>query len=74
MPAHRIPEGQKNIAQELRELYGGCMTMKDVADELGVKHKNPTKKWLADISATVINGRKRWRVVDVAKKLYESRC
>lgn len=73
MPARRIPEGEKAISAELREIYGGCMTLTDVMNEIGVKHAKPAKEFVEGIPATRINRRLRWRTADVARRLYECR-
>lgn len=69
-----IPQRQREISEELRHLYGGMMTATDVMHELGFKHDSPTSKWLADVPAVKVNGRKRYRVSDIAKKIYDESC
>ena len=58
-------------ADDLRTRYGGMMSLADVGEELGLGDK-PTRKWLEGITAIDINGRKRYRVMDVAGKLYRN--
>lgn len=65
-----IPQRQREIAEDLRDRYGGMMTASDVMRELGFKHDAPTTKWLSDVPAVKINNRKKWRVNDVAAKLH----
>ena len=67
-----IPAAEKQITVELRDIYVGYMTTADVAAELGFKKWENAAKWLADLPATVVNGRKRYRVTAIAHKLYES--
>lgn len=59
----------KELAEELRGRYGGMMTFQDVMREIGVKHHTAGEKWTADIPYTIVNGRKKWRVSDVAGKI-----
>lgn len=63
-----IPAAEKQITVELRDIYVGYMTTADVAAELGFKKWENAAKWLADLPATVVNG----RVTAIAHKLYES--
>jgi len=69
----RAPESQKALADELRKLYGVCLTLVQVGDAIGAKSKDTTKKWLDDMPYATINGRKKWLVYDVAKKINDSR-
>ncbi|MBQ3379703.1 MAG: hypothetical protein IJG50_07580 [Clostridia bacterium] len=64
---------EKALVRELRELYGGAMTLADITREIGAVKPATGKKWAQDLPAVRINGRLRWRVTDVARKLYESR-
>lgn len=74
MPKVRIgvPQRQREIEDDLRARYGGAMTAKDVGVELGMKHPNTYNGWLADVPAIVVNNRKKWRVADVAGKIYQN--
>lgn len=69
MPRIGMNRKEKERAEELRKRYGGMMTFQDVMFEIGVKHHLSGEKWVADVPCTVINGRKKWRVSDVARKL-----
>lgn len=66
-----IPQKQREIAEELREHFGGMMTATDVGRELGISHDASISKWLADVPSVTVNNRKRWRVSDVAAKIYK---
>ena len=65
-----IPNEEKELTAELRDIWGGYMTIADIAKELGVKKWETAAAWVADIPATDVNGRKRYRVSAVAHKLY----
>ena len=65
-----VPQRQREIAEELRERYGGMMTASDVMRELGLNHDAPTTRWLEGVPAVIVNNRKRYRVSDIASKIY----
>lgn len=67
-----VPPEQKQIEQDLRSQYGGMMGLPEIAIELGVS-KVTARKWLKGVPATTVVRSRRYRVRDVAKKLYESR-
>ena len=67
-----IPAAEKELAAELRELWGGYMSVTNIQAELGFKKWSSADAWAADIPATMVNGRRRYRVTAVAHKLYES--
>ena len=62
----------KEIAEELRSRYGGMMTCQDIMREIGAKHHTAGERWVADIPYTIVNGRKKWRVSEVARKIYNN--
>lgn len=65
------PPQQKDIEEDLRERYGGgMMTAIDVGRELGIKDHTSYEAWLSDVPYYIVNNRKRWRVADIAKKMY----
>lgn len=68
-----VPIEQKEIAAELRSVYGGMMTAADVGTEIGVKHHSAYEAFLIGVPFYVINNRKRYKTSDIAKKIYESR-
>lgn len=67
-----IPAEQKAWEDELRERYGGMMTRRQIGIELG--HGN-NYRWLNRFTADLRaygerNGYKRFKVADVAEKIY----
>ncbi len=64
------PKEQLDLENELRNRYGGMMTAKDVGRELGMHRHEAYSLWLADVSYVLVNNRKRYRVTEVAKKIY----
>ena len=66
-----VPAAQQAIEDDLRARYGGMMTAKDVGKELSLSYYPAYMDWLEDVPATVVNGRRRWRVAAVAAKIYK---
>lgn len=67
-----IRQEVKELEEELRKQYGGMMTCQDIIRELGGRHHTVGEKWVADIPYTIVNGRKKWRVSKVAKKICDN--
>ncbi len=66
-----VSQRQWEITEDLRRRYGGMMTRSDVMRELGLKHETPAAKWLEGVPAVAVNGRRRYRVSDIGKKIYD---
>lgn len=65
-----IPEEEKRIAEELRKRYGiGTLSIPQVQEELGLS-RNGALAWLKDVPALRIESRKKYRVSDIAHKMY----
>lgn len=56
------------IAEEIRKEYGGMLTVEQVMRLIGVS-RNTAKKWLLDVPAVNINGRPKYMVSDLARKI-----
>ena len=67
-----VPAAQLELEDELRSRYGGMMTAAEVGRELGISDHTTYEKWLADVKFVRVNNRKRWRVADVAGKIYRN--
>lgn len=67
-----IPPEQKAIEDELYARYGGMMDKRSVGIEIGLRGYHAISDWLSDVPGTMINGRKRYRVAVIAKKIYDS--
>ncbi len=68
-----IQQAIREKQQTLRRIYGGMMTLKDLADELGYRDEKSARKWVKEVQlqATLIGRRKRYDTDTVAKKLTE---
>lgn len=71
MPKLRKPLRVQELAEELRARYGGMIGVEEMKVELGAKDRRTAEKFLEDVSYVLVNGRKRWRVIDVAMRIYE---
>ncbi|MGI5985014.1 MAG: hypothetical protein ACOX7O_04090 [Oscillospiraceae bacterium] len=69
----RMTDTQRAMADDLRKLYGGAMTLTQIGESIGVDSPHTARKWAADIPYCVINGRKKYLVGDVARKLGDCR-
>lgn len=59
-------------ANEIRKNYGGMLDLHGVTLLLGVKNPRTATRWLADVDAVMVNGRKRWQAADLARKIVAS--
>lgn len=71
MPKLRKPLRAQEIADELRAVYGGMLSVEDLKRELGAKDRRTAEKFMENASYVSVNGRKKWRVGDVAMRIYE---
>ena len=67
-----ISPQQKAIRNDCRGLYGGMMSVSDVGELLGLKWDS-TNKWLEGLTAYNINGRRKYRTIDIADRLWGDR-
>ena len=73
---NRKPEKSPEIverAAELRELYGGMMTLTDICKEMGHLDPKSARQWLSGVAGIDVNGRLRFRVADIAEREYQCR-
>lgn len=64
------------LANELRQLYGGALSLQDLMETLGYKDPEAARRWVREnkLDAVVLNGgRKKWLVSDVARILDNSK-
>ena len=59
--------------QDLRNRYGGFMTLTDIAGEFGCKSRNTARKAVAHLPSYSPTGAKVYDVADIAKLIEESR-
>ena len=71
MPKLRQPQYVRDYADELRTRYGGMMTLSSIAEELGNVSRTTAFRFAQDIPAVIVNGKKRFKVTEVAKKILE---
>ena len=48
------------------------MSIKDIAEELGKVSISTAYRFSKNIPCVIVNGRRRWRVLEVAKKVLEN--
>lgn len=65
----------REISREriLYERYGGYMTVSSVMTELGCASRTTAMKFLADIPAYNLTGKKLYDIADIAAKIEKSR-
>ena len=71
MPKLRRNAREVEIADELRSRYGGMMDVSDMQHERGVKDRRTAEKFLDGVTHINVNRRKKWRVYDVAHRIYQ---
>ena len=63
---------EQTLSDEIRAMYGVLLTRAQVETVLNVSRKT-AEKWLTDVPAVTVGGRKRYRPDDVALKIERSR-
>ncbi|MBO7172341.1 MAG: hypothetical protein J6V52_05260 [Bacteroidaceae bacterium] len=71
MPKLRRNVREAEIADDLRKQYGGMMDVTDMQHELGVKDRRTAERFLDGLTHVTVNRRKKWRVGDVAHRIYQ---
>ena len=71
MPKMRVPQYVRDYADELRKNYGGMMTISDIAVELGNVALSTAYRFIEGATYYNVNGRRRWMVTEVAKKILD---
>lgn len=71
MPRLRLPLRAQEIADEMRAIYGGMLNIEDIKLELGVQDRRTAEKFVDGLPFVVVNRRKRWRVSDIARRIYD---
>lgn len=67
-----IPPAQKAIRDDLRGLYGYTMNLTQIGEVLGLKWDS-ANKWVEGLTAYNINGRRKFRTIDIADRLWGDR-
>lgn len=65
--------GRAEILEELANKYGGMMTQRDIADAIGCRSTPPVTAFVEGLPSYEINGRRRWRTSDIAKRIASMR-
>ena len=69
----RLTDAEREKADELRRTFGvGAMTQAQIGEELGIK-ETATHAWVRDVPHITVNGRPKYQVSDVARKIVASR-
>ena len=69
----RMSDAEQAKADELRRTYGaGMLTREQIGQELGLKH-TATGNWVKDVPLVEVNGRPKYQVSDVARKICANR-
>lgn len=67
-----LSQAEERTAKEIRENYGGLLTLQGVMSYLGVS-RHTAEKWVKDVDSIDINGRKRYPAADIARKIEANR-
>ena len=59
-------------AMDIKKSYGGTLSIQGVMSYLGMSRR-ATEKFLKDVDAIVVNGRKRYMATDLARKIESCR-
>ena len=65
-------DAEMRTADDIRQMYGNMLGIKDVQDYLGVS-RHTAEKWLADVDAVMIVRTKKYPALDIAKKIVRNR-
>ena len=69
----RMTDAEQAKADELRHTFGvGTLTQAQIGEELGLK-ETATHDWVRDVPHIMVNGRPKYQVSDVARKIIASR-
>lgn len=74
-PAGRGRKEKKQLEDKIIDLFGMCLTMKDLMKVLGMRDYHCAKNWLIreNIEPVEVNGRKRYLATDIARALDNSK-
>lgn len=60
---------QLEIEEDIRSRHDGTLCLADVGNEIGIKFRPSIEKFVKGVPCYYINGHRRWRVSDIAKRL-----
>lgn len=64
---------EEETALEIRRFYGGMLDLTKIMELLGNVSRHTAEKWVADVDAININGRKKYLPADLARKIEAQR-
>lgn len=67
----RMSERQREIVEILRRDYATLLTLADVGRIIGTTDQRTTKKYVEGLRTTDVNGRRKWLIDDIARRIYE---
>lgn len=70
---YNLPTPDKELVSTIKKDYGGMLTLAQVCGVLCVS-RDTARKFMKDVPAYNINGRRRWSATDLARRLAEVRC
>lgn len=71
MPKLRKRPREAEIYEELYARWGGMMTLEDIKTELGAGGRQTATRFIAGMPCVNVNALRRWRVSDVARRIYD---
>ena len=60
---------QLELETDIRSRHKVILTLADVGREIGINKRESVLKFLEGLPAYEINGRRRWRIADIARRL-----
>lgn len=66
---------KKQLEDKIIDMFGVCLTLADVMKVIGLRDQTCAKNWVASegLEAVMVNGRRRYIAMDVAKALERSK-
>lgn len=68
-----LSQQEERTAHDIRRVYGGMLGLSSVMGLLGNVSRHTAEKWVSDIDAINVNGRKKYLPADLARKIEAER-
>lgn len=65
---------EEETALEIRRYYGGMLDLTKIMELLGNVSRHTAEKWVTDVDAINVNGRKKYLPADLARKIEAQRA